>query len=106
MFKDKAIFLKALGEETRLKILELLAQEELCNCQLMERIGISQTMVSHHAKILKQANIIKENRNGKWIYYTLNNDFVMGNITSLCTFLNDRETRKHNPCECEELGKK
>ena len=93
----RADFFKALGEEIRLRILELIAGEELCNCQLMERLNISQSMVSHHIKILKQAGIIEE-----WTYYTINNENTEANLMSLCTKLNNKDIKKHNSRECEQ----
>jgi len=70
-------FYKALGDETRLKILELVAAQEMCVCELIEQLGMSQSAVSHHLKILKQAGLVQDDRDGKWIYYSLNPDAFM-----------------------------
>lgn len=105
--KNRADFFKALGEETRLRMLEIIAEEELCNCQLMERMNISQSLVSHHIKILKQAGIIDERRNGKWMYYTINTENTEAYLVSLCTKLINQEDKKqikkHDSQECEQL---
>lgn len=105
--KNRADFFKALSDETRLRILENIAQEELCNCQLMERLDISQSLVSHHIKILKQAGIIDERRNGKWMYYTINTENTEAYLVSLCTKLINQEDKKlikkHDSQECEQL---
>jgi ArsR family transcriptional regulator len=53
---------KALGEPTRLKILRLLAAQELCVCELEEILDMSQPRVSQHLKVLKQAGLVKERR--------------------------------------------
>ncbi len=53
---------KALGEPTRLKILRLLAEQELCVCELEEILDMSQPRVSQHLKVLKQAGLVKERR--------------------------------------------
>ncbi len=53
---------KALGEPTRLKILRLLAEQELCVCELEEILEMSQPRVSQHLKVLKQAGLVKERR--------------------------------------------
>ncbi|WP_298202578.1 metalloregulator ArsR/SmtB family transcription factor [Desulfosporosinus sp.] len=105
--KNRADFFKALSDETRLRILEIIAQEESCNCQLMERLNISQSMVSHHIKILKQAGIIDERRNGKWTYYTINIENTEAYLVSLCTKLTNKDIekhiKKHDSYECERL---
>jgi len=53
---------KALGEPTRIKILRLLAEQELCVCELEEILEMSQPRVSQHLKVLKQAGLVKERR--------------------------------------------
>ncbi|MEW5784855.1 MAG: metalloregulator ArsR/SmtB family transcription factor [Bacillota bacterium] len=64
-------FCKALGEETRIRIILMLCQEEMCICELMEQLNLSQTAISHHVKILKQAGLVKDRRNGKWNFYSI-----------------------------------
>jgi ArsR family transcriptional regulator, arsenate/arsenite/antimonite-responsive transcriptional repressor len=66
--------LKALGEENRITIVRMLCEGEMCVCELIERLGLSQSAVSHHVKILKQAGLIRDRRQGKWIFYSLNRD--------------------------------
>lgn len=56
---------KALGEPTRLKIVRLLATKELCVCELEEIMQISQPRISQHLKILKQAGLVTERREGQ-----------------------------------------
>ena len=62
---------KALGDETRLGILEILAEEEQCACRLLEHLAISQPTLSHHMKILDEAGLIRCRRDGKWTRYRL-----------------------------------
>jgi ArsR family transcriptional regulator, arsenate/arsenite/antimonite-responsive transcriptional repressor len=69
--KNLTPFFKALGEEMRLKIVGLLLPGELCVCEIMEELGLSQPAVSHHMKVLKQAGLIQDRREGKWIHYSL-----------------------------------
>lgn len=70
--KDMAEIFKALGDETRLKIVQLLYGKALCVCDIIEAFSMSQPAISHHLKILKQAGIVVDGREGKWIYYQLN----------------------------------
>ena len=69
-----AEFYKALADETRLTILGLLADQELCACEIIAKLGLSQPAVSHHLKILRQAELINDSKEGKWVYYSLNPD--------------------------------
>ncbi|MHB1421432.1 MAG: ArsR/SmtB family transcription factor [Bacillota bacterium] len=66
-----ADLLKALADETRLTILTMLLDGELCVCEIMDALPLSQPAVSHHLKILRQAGLVIDRREGKWIYYDL-----------------------------------
>ena len=71
---DKAMakIFKALGDETRLTIVQLLVGRELCVCDILDSFAMSQPAISHHLKILRQAGVVRDKREGKWIYYSLN----------------------------------
>ena len=62
---------KALSDETRLKIILLLHNRELCVCQIEAALGISQTKASRHLSLLRRAGLLKARREGLWMYYTL-----------------------------------
>ncbi|GAH24355.1 unnamed protein product, partial [marine sediment metagenome] len=66
--------LKILSDETRLKIVSLLAENELCVCELMEALRMSQSRISNHLRILRNTRIIEAKREGKWIFYSLPRD--------------------------------
>jgi len=63
---------KALSDETRLRILHLLFEGELCVCELMDALQMPQSRVSHQLSILKGAGLVTDRREGKWIIYRLN----------------------------------
>ncbi len=63
---------KALSDETRLRILKLLENGELCVCHLVAAVDMSQPKVSFHLKALKDAGLVKDRRQGKWMHYRLN----------------------------------
>ncbi len=65
-------YFKALGEITRLKIINILTKGEMCVCQIMDHLQLSQPAVSHHMKILKQAGLVVDRKQGKWTHYCLN----------------------------------
>ena len=59
---------------TRLAILTMLQDGEMCVCEIMEALPVSQPAVSHHLRILRQAGLIADRRQGKWIFYSLDPD--------------------------------
>src|SRR5262245_55274694 len=62
---------KALADETRLRIVALLAHGELCVCHIHRALRLSQPNVSRHLAVLRAAGIVEDRRDGKWIYYRL-----------------------------------
>jgi ArsR family transcriptional regulator len=62
---------KALGDETRLRIVALLSHDELCVCHLQEALQLSQPHVSRHLATLRAAGVVESRREGSWIYYRL-----------------------------------
>lgn len=63
---------KALSDETRLRIIKLLEQGELCVCDITAALDMVQPKVSFHLCTLKEAGFIKDRKQGKWIHYSLN----------------------------------
>ena len=68
--------LKALAEPARWRIVECLADEELCVCHLVEELDIPQPLVSHHLKALRAAGVVESERFKQWTYYRLGPDVV------------------------------
>jgi ArsR family transcriptional regulator len=62
----------ALADETRLRILEQLADGEHCVCDLTDALEAGQSRLSFHLKSLKDAGLVSDRREGRWIYYALN----------------------------------
>ena len=62
---------KALADETRLRILNLVAHRELCVCQIVEALGLGQSKVSRHLAHLRNAGLVNDRREGLWMYYSL-----------------------------------
>lgn len=73
---DLAELFKVFGDSTRIRILTVLFGEEMCVCDITEALGMNQSAVSHQLKILKQAKLIKNRREGKLVYYSLADDHV------------------------------
>ncbi len=66
---------KALSEDSRLRILSVLFQSELCVCDIEDALLLTQSNVSRHLTILKNAGIIKSYKNAQWIYYSISDEF-------------------------------
>lgn len=75
--------LKALSDETRLRILNLLYEQELCVCDIMETLQISQTKASRHLIYMKNAGLLKDRKQAQWAYYSLDKHRDMKFIDSL-----------------------
>ncbi len=78
---------KALADETRLKIINMLTESEgLCACKILENFNITQPTLSYHMKILTDSGLVLGNKDGSWMKYTLNSE----RITELRSFLNSK----------------
>ena len=62
----------ALSDPLRLEVIELLKTQELCVCDLCDRLNVSQSKLSFHLKTLKEAKLISPRQQGRWIYYRIN----------------------------------
>ena len=89
--EDLVLVFKALGDPTRLKILELLrargksccdlvAREErgLCACDIEEAVGLSQAAISHHMDLLRRAGLVDAEKRGRWMFYRRNEAALAG----------------------------
>lgn len=63
---------KALSDETRLRVIKLLEEGELCVCDITAALDMSQPKVSFHLSTLKDAGLIRDRKQGKWTHYSLN----------------------------------
>ncbi len=70
--KEKARIFKALADETRLRILTLLIEGELCVCEIMAALELPQSTVSRHLAYLRNSAWVSDRRQGVWMYYRLN----------------------------------
>jgi len=69
--KNAAYFFKLLSDETKMRILMLLANRELCVCQLMGVLGVSQPLISRNLSLLSSEGLLDERREGKLVYYSV-----------------------------------
>jgi ArsR family transcriptional regulator len=68
---DLADFYKVFGDATRIKILYVLSQSEMCVCDLANLLQMSQSAISHQLRVLKQMRLVKFRRDGKTVFYSL-----------------------------------
>ncbi|PYZ92048.1 transcriptional regulator [Salipaludibacillus keqinensis] len=73
---EQALLFKMMNDENRLKILLYLYEEELCVCNLIDLLNMSQPAVSQHLKKLRQASIIQIRSQGQWKFYRLNEEYT------------------------------
>lgn len=73
---DLAELFKIFGDSTRIKILYALFEAEMCVCDIAALLNVSQSAVSHQLRVLKQSKLVKYRREGKTIYYSLDDDHV------------------------------
>ncbi|MBO4732648.1 MAG: helix-turn-helix transcriptional regulator [Spirochaetaceae bacterium] len=76
MIFDLADFYKIFGDTTRVKILYALDKSELCVCDISALLGMSVSAVSHQLRTLRDSNLVKTQRDGKVVYYSLADDHV------------------------------
>lgn len=88
---------KALSDTNRLMIVEMLSCEELCACNILEKFNITQPTLSHHMKMLCECGLVTGRKQGKWMYYSLNQETVQVFKTFMCSITSNTEN-----CICED----
>ncbi len=73
---DLAELFKVFGDSTRIRILYVLFEAELCVCDIAQTLGMTQSAISHQLRILKQSKLVKSRRDGKQVFYSLADDHV------------------------------
>jgi ArsR family transcriptional regulator len=74
---------KALADQTRLRILSLLQAREMCVCELMIALDLTQPTTSHHLRILENVALVKNRKRGKWVFYSLTDPRLAEKISKL-----------------------
>jgi len=85
----RAAQFRALADETRLRILALLRDGEHCVCELTEALEVGQSLLSFHLKTLKEAELVRDRREGRWTYYSLERSA----LDDLAAYLTSRTLR-------------
>ena len=90
-----ALFMKALSDETRVKIFDMLSKGELCACKILEEFNITQPTLSYHMKTLCESGLVCSRRDGIWIKYSINKEAV----NTLKTLFDEVDTKTDHYCE-------
>lgn len=77
----------ALSDETRLRVVGMLVDGERCVCELQDAVGAAQSRLSFHLKVLRDAGLVSDRRQGRWVYYSLRPEALAG----MATFLRECE---------------
>lgn len=90
---DLAELFKVFGDTTRIKLLWALDKEEMCVCDLAILLNMTQSAVSHQLRVLKQARLVKFRRDGKNVYYSLDDDHVKLMFEQGLLHINEKEPK-------------
>ncbi len=99
-FKNDAQIFKALSDEKRLLILAYLKDGERCACALIDELGIAQSALSYHMKILCQSGIVSSRQEGKWKHYSISSSgsaYAVQRIEQLTA----RANEPSDTCRCQ-----
>ena len=88
---DLGDFFKILGDSTRIKILSALFQSEMCVCDIAALLGMTQSAISHQLRVLKQGRLVKHRKDGKVVYYSLDDDHIKHIIDQGLTHISEKK---------------
>ena len=98
--QDAKVF-KAFCDENRLKVLERLRGGEKCACALIEDLGIGQSALSYHMKILVESGIVSARQEGKWTHYSISESGSAKALELLGILTTPFDEREENACGCK-----
>jgi len=87
----------ALSDETRLEVIELLRKGERCVCELTDTLDAAQSRLSFHLRVLKDAGIVRDRKDGRWVYYELDPE-VFEEVETLVGELKPRAVHRTEKC--------
>lgn len=91
-YENYALIFKALSDGTRLKIVSMLSDQELCACRILEAFNITQPTLSYHMKMLVDAGLVNANKNGSWVNYSINEESKEELVMFLSLLLKEKST--------------
>ncbi|WP_024615399.1 metalloregulator ArsR/SmtB family transcription factor [Clostridium sp. Ade.TY] len=103
-YEVNAKIIKALSDENRLKIIDILSCGEKCACNILEHFEFKQPTLSHHMKVLIDCGLVNFRKDGLWIYYSLNNTNCNKLILFIMTLITETDEcicKNKLNCKCE-----
>lgn len=94
--KELAGIFKAISDENRLRIISLLIKRELCVCEIIKQLNLSQSLVSHHLAILRKTGLIKFRKDNKWVYYSISKSKLNRLNTKYFNLFNLNQTKSRD----------
>ncbi|MFR3729721.1 ArsR/SmtB family transcription factor [Lacrimispora sp.] len=95
--QDYTKVFKALGDPKRAMIVDMLSCGELCACMILEKFEMSQSTLSHHMKLLCECGLVRGRNEGKWTYYSLDQERIDKTKQFFCSITSSKEH-----CICKE----
>lgn len=103
-YAEYVLLFKAISDQTRLHIVDLLSSGEMCACQLLDNFNITQPTLSYHMKILCDSGIVNGRRVGAWMYYSINGA-VIENISGFLSEIKSNKdkciSKLNANCDCK-----
>lgn len=99
-YGDYVLIFKALSDETRLRIVEMLSCDEMCACDILDFFEITQSTLSYHMKILTDCKLINSRKDGSWVRYSVNLE-----STSKIRLFWEKITVESETCICKTSSK-
>ena len=90
----------ALSDETRVQVVEMLSTGEKCVCDLQEAVGAAQSRLSFHLKVLREAGLVNDRKQGRWVYYSLRPNV----LEDMAVYLQERKPDENSwsSCACDD----
>jgi ArsR family transcriptional regulator, arsenate/arsenite/antimonite-responsive transcriptional repressor len=109
MLKKQEQIFKALSDKSRIRILKMLQNRKLCVCEIRSVLGLANSTVSQHLSILKDAGLILDEKDGKWINYMINRNSESSDVKNMLLFialgLEDDDTVKKDRQKTEKANR-
>ena len=86
LIDTKTRLLKSIANETRLKMLRLLSKREMCVCELTIALDLTQPTASHHLNILENMRLIRDRKEGKWVFYSVSRPELVQDLFDFLEF--------------------
>lgn len=97
-YTEYSLLFKVFSDETRLKILDMLSCGEMCACDILAQLEISQSTLSHHMKTLTESGLVHGRKDGAWMKYTIVQEKADGVVEFMKYLLNEKEE-----CSCYQV---